>query len=124
MMFKKIAGIVKKQRLVNWQMWLPAKEKNPGTCYQSTKPGIYWETDFRKIKPGKVGYIHLLIFTYTFSKWTMGFPTKHEISHMGAKKLLEDILPRYGFPRLIGSKNGPVFVSLVSQGLANILGID
>ncbi|XP_047695901.1 uncharacterized protein LOC125155113 isoform X2 [Prionailurus viverrinus] len=36
----------------------------------------------------------------------------------------EEILPRYGFPVLIGSDNGPAFVSKVSQGLASVLGAD
>lgn len=37
-----------------------------------------------------------------------------------AKKLLEDVLPRYGFP----TDNSLVFVSQVNQSLAIILGID
>lgn len=41
-----------------------------------------------------------------------------------AKKLLEDILPRYGFPAKIGSDNGPGFASQVTQGVAQILGVD
>ena len=40
------------------------------------------------------------------------------------KKLLEDILPRYGFPVKIGSDNGPGFISKVTQGVALVLGAD
>ena len=40
------------------------------------------------------------------------------------KKLLEDILPRYGFPVKIGSDNGPGFVSKVTWGMALVLGED
>lgn len=40
------------------------------------------------------------MFIDTFSGWTEAFPTKHETAQVVAKKLLEDILPRYGFPGL------------------------
>ncbi|CAD7687169.1 unnamed protein product [Nyctereutes procyonoides] len=56
---------------------------------------------------------YLLVFIDTFSGWTEAFPTKHEMAQTVTKKLLEDILPRYGFPVKIGSDNGPGFVSKV-----------
>lgn len=52
------------------------------------------------------------------------YPTTHETAQLVAKKLLEDILPRYGFPVLIGSDNGPAFVSKVIQSLTSVLGIN
>ncbi|XP_065382826.1 uncharacterized protein isoform X1 [Macaca fascicularis] len=58
----------------------------------------------------------------TFSGWTEAFPTKRETAQVVAKKILEEILPRYGFPVQIGSDNGPAFVAKVSQDLASILG--
>ncbi|XP_042783253.1 protein NYNRIN-like [Panthera leo] len=60
----------------------------------------------------------------TAEGWTEAFPTKNETAQIVAKKILEEILPRYGFPVMIGSDNGPAFVSKVSQGLASILGAD
>ncbi|CAD7693236.1 unnamed protein product [Nyctereutes procyonoides] len=47
--------------------------------------------------------------------WTEAFPTKHETAQTMTKKLLEDILPRYGFPVKIGSDNGPGFVSKIAK---------
>jgi hypothetical protein len=41
-----------------------------------------------------------------------------------AKKILEEIFPRFGIPKIIGSNNGPAFVAQVNQGLTKILGID
>ena len=41
---------------------------------------------------------------------------------MVAKMILEEIVPRFRVPKVIGSDNGPAFVSEVSQGLAEILG--
>lgn len=98
--------------------------KNSGARLRGKRPGAYWEVDFTEVRPGKYGYKYLLVFVDTFSGWTEAFPTKHETAHVVAKKLLEDILPRYGFPTMIGSDNGQAFVSQVSQGLANFLGSD
>ena len=41
---------------------------------------------------------------------------------MVAKKILEEIVPRYGLPVTMGSDNGPAFVSQIVQGLAQTLG--
>ena len=41
---------------------------------------------------------------------------------MVAKKLLEEIVPRFGLPVTIGSDNEPAFVSQIVQGLALALG--
>jgi hypothetical protein len=60
----------------------------------------------------------------TFSRWTEAFPTKTETPQVVAKNLLEDILPRYGFPHIIGSDNRLAFVSKVSQGVARFIEAD
>ncbi|XP_077888193.1 uncharacterized protein LOC144370814 [Ictidomys tridecemlineatus] len=60
----------------------------------------------------------------TFSGWTEAFPTKKKTAQMVVKKILEDIFPRYGLPKVIGSDNGPAFVAQVSQGLARTMGIN
>ncbi|XP_078291286.1 uncharacterized protein LOC144613791 [Panthera onca] len=63
-----------------------------------------------------------LVFTDTFSGWVEAYPTKHETAQTVAKKLLEDILPRYGFPAMVGSDNGPAFISQVTQAVAKAVG--
>lgn len=89
--------------------------KNPGTWLQGKKPGAYWEVNLMEIKPGKFDYRYLLVFTDNLSGWT-----KIETAQTVANKLLEVILPRYGFP----TDNILAFVSQVNQSLATILGID
>jgi hypothetical protein len=64
------------------------------------------------------------VFIDTFSSWIEVFPTRNETANVVAKKILEEIFPSFGIPKVIWSDNGPAFVSQVSQGLANILGID
>ena len=62
------------------------------------------------------------MFVDTFSGWVEAFPTKQETATVVAKKILEENFPRFRVPKVIGSDNGPAFVSKVSQGLAEILG--
>ena len=64
--------------------------------------------------PGKFRCKYLPIFVDTFSRWTETFSTKHKTVQIVTKKLLKEILPRFGFSKLIGSDNGPAFVSQVS----------
>lgn len=87
-----------------------AHGSNPGTRLWGDHPGAYWDVDFMEIKPGKYRYRYLLVFVDIFSGWTEAFPTKHKTPQTETKKLLEDILPRYGFPVKIGSDNGPGFL--------------
>ncbi|XP_030778093.1 uncharacterized protein LOC115894575 isoform X1 [Rhinopithecus roxellana] len=82
-----------------------------GKRQRGDRPGIYWEIDFTEIKPGKYGYKYLLVFIDAFSGWAEAFPTKKETAQIVAKKILEEILPRYGFPVMIGSDNGPAFTA-------------
>ncbi|XP_058432216.1 uncharacterized protein K02A2.6-like [Marmota monax] len=95
-----------------------------GVRVRGHKPGTHWEIDFTEVKPGMYGYKYLLVFVDTFSGWVEVFPTRHETAKTVAKKLLEEIFPRYGVPGTIGSDNGPAFVSQVIQMVANTLGIN
>ena len=91
-----------------------SSQETPGTRIRGQKPGANWEIDNTELKPGKYGYKYLLVFIDTFSRWTETFSTKHKTVQIVTKKLLKEILPRFGFSKLIGSDNGPAFVSQVS----------
>ena len=66
-------------------------------------------------------YRYLLVLVDTFLGWVEAFPTKGE-TIVFAKKILEEIVPRYGLPVTMGSDNGPAFMSQIVQGLAQALG--
>ena len=67
---------------------------------------------------------YLLVFIDTFSGWVEAYPTKKETAQVVVKKLLEEIFPRFGLPKVLASDNGPSFVSQVNQLVAKPLGID
>ena len=68
---------------------------------------------------------YLLVFIDIFSGWVEAYPMKKkETAQVVVKKLLEEIFPRFGLPKVLGSDNGPAFVSQVSQLVAKSLGID
>jgi transposase InsO family protein len=85
-------------------------------------PGLSWEVNFTEVKLGRYGDRYLFILIVTFSGWVEAFPTKRETAQVGAKVLLEEIIPRYGIPETLGSDNCPAFISNVLQGLAQAVG--
>lgn len=46
------------------------------------------------------------------------YSTKKETANVVTKKILEDIIPRYSLPTLLGSDSGPAFISQATQSLA------
>lgn len=69
------------------------------------------------------GYKYLLVFIDTFSGWVEAFPARKETALVVTKKLLQEILPRFGLPGTLGSDDGPAFVPKVSQRLASYLNL-
>jgi hypothetical protein len=86
----KIADIVKNCKACQLTNGV-ANEKNRGTEYLSTKPGVYQEMDFTEIKPREFRYKYFLVFIDTCSGCTESFQTKHETVQTVTKKLLKEI---------------------------------
>ncbi|XP_057350014.1 uncharacterized protein LOC118926793 isoform X2 [Manis pentadactyla] len=103
---------------------LPGKKKWTRKQARGNRPGKFWEIDFTEIKPGKYKFKYLLVFVDTFSGWVKAFPTRQETAAVVTKKILEEIFPRFGIPKVIGSDNGPAFIARISQGVAKYLGTD
>ena len=60
----------------------------------------------------------------TFTGWIEGFPTRTEkAEEVVKKKLLHEIIPRFGLPRSLQSDNRTSFPSKVTQGVSKALGI-
>ena len=68
-------------------------------------------------------YLYLLVMIDTFTGWIEGFPTWTEKAEKVVKKLLHEIIPRFGLPRSLQSDNGTSFTSKVTQGVSRALGI-
>ena len=61
-----------------------------------------------------------MVLVDTFSGWVKAFPTKGETAIVVAKKILEEIVPRYGLPVTMGSDNGPAFVTRLHKGWSKL----
>ena len=64
--------------------------------------------------------------TDTFTGWIEGFPTQTEKAEevvKKKKKLLHEIILRFGLPRSLQSDNGTLFTSKVTKGVSKALGI-
>jgi transposase InsO family protein len=59
----------------------------------------------------------------TFFEWTEAFPTKIETTQITVKKLLQEIVPRFGLPLILGSNNGSAFTAKISKLIPQTLQI-
>ena len=59
----------------------------------------------------------------TFTGWIEGFPTRTEKAEEVVKKLLHEIISRFGLPRSFQSENGTSFTYKATQGVSKALGI-
>ena len=72
--------------------------------------------DFTQM-PVSQGYKYLLVMIDTFTGWIEGVPTRTEkAEEVVKKKLLHEIIPRFGLPRSLQSDNGTSFTSKGTQG--------
>ena len=78
--------------------------------------------DFTQM-PVSQGYKYLLVMIDTFTGWIGGFPTWTEKAEKVVRKLLHEIILRFGLPRSLLSDNGTSFTSKVTEGISKTLGI-
>ena len=74
--------------------------------------------DFTQM-PVSQGYKYLLVMIDTFTGWIEGFPTRNEKAEEVVKKLLHDIILRFGLTRSLQSENGTLLIiSILPGGLS------
>ena len=71
--------------------------------------------DFTQM-PVSQGYKYLLVMIEIFTGWIEGFPTRTEKAEGVVKKLLHEIILKFGLPRSLQSDNGTSFTFKVTQG--------
>ena len=70
------------------------------------------------LMPVSQGYKYLVVMIDTFTGWIEGFPILTEKAEEVVKRLLHEIIPRFGLPRSLQSDNGTLFTSKVTQGVS------
>ena len=94
--------------------------------WRGTYPREDWLMGFAQM-PVSQGYKNLLVMTDTFKGWFKCFPTwtekTEEVVKQKKKKLLHEIILRFGLPRSLQSDNGTSFISKVTQGVSKALGL-
>ena len=58
----------------------------------------------------------------TFTGWIEGFPTQTGKAEEVVKKLLHEIIPRFGLPQSVQSDSATSFTSKATQGVSKALG--
>lgn len=81
----------------------------------------FWEFDFTEIKQGPHGYNkYFLVFINT----VLGFPTLMKTAQIVAKKLMLEIIPRFGLFLTLGSDCGLAFMTKLSQMTSKALSME
>jgi transposase InsO family protein len=121
---KKLVQAVKGSQvyIMDLRFWVRELVEQCKVCQQVNVYVAKSKQGKRTRKPGKYGYKYLLVFVDNFSECVEAFSTKQDIVTVVAKKVLEEISPRFRVSKVTGSDKGPDFVSEVSQGLEEILG--
>uniref|UniRef100_A0A670ILY5 Gag-Pol polyprotein n=1 Tax=Podarcis muralis TaxID=64176 RepID=A0A670ILY5_PODMU len=92
----------------------------PGIQHVGYVPMESLIVDFTELVPSK-GFKYLLVFVDTLTGWVEAFPTRTEKAREVTKRLLTELIPRFGLPRCIGSDNGPAFIDQVVQEVCRVL---
>ena len=100
----------------------PKELEDPSWPSPSNDVGPTQQMGFTQM-PVSQGNKYLLVMIDTFTGWIEGFSTQTEKAEKVVKKLLHEIIPRFGLSRSLQSDNGTSFTSKVTQGVSKSLGI-
>ncbi|RMC21644.1 hypothetical protein DUI87_02511 [Hirundo rustica rustica] len=98
------------------------RQNIPGGRPLAYRPFGRIQVDFTELP--KIGrYKYLLVIVDQLTHWVEAFPSPRATAQTVARRLLEEIVPRYGIPDSIDSDQGTHFTSKITKHLAEALGI-
>ncbi|RMB88636.1 hypothetical protein DUI87_34975 [Hirundo rustica rustica] len=98
------------------------RQNIPGGRPLAYRPFGRIQVDFTELP--KIGrYKYLLVIVDQLTHWVEAFPSPRATAQTVARRLLEEIVPRYGIPDSIDSDQGTHFTSKIIKHLAEALGI-
>lgn len=101
----------------------PTVRPHPGRFPLETKAGKEIIIDYTDMINSVKGYRYLLVCVDAYSGWPEVFPTKKEDSKTVVKFLINQYIPRHGFPERIRSDNGTHFKNHDLQKVEEMLGL-
>ncbi|RMC20148.1 hypothetical protein DUI87_00994 [Hirundo rustica rustica] len=98
------------------------RQVTPGRRPLAYRPFGRIQVDFTELP--KIGrHKYLLVIVDQLIHWVEAFPSPRATAQTVARRLLEEIIPRYGIPDSIDSDQGTHFTSKITKHLADALGI-
>ena len=101
----------------------PTVRPHPGRFPLETRPGKEIIIDYTDMISPVRGYRYLLMCVDAYTGWPEACPTKKEDSKSVIKFLINQYIPRHGFPEKIRSDNGTHFKNQDLQKVEEMLGL-
>ena len=96
--------------------------RSPLESLTSSSPFELLSVDFLKLEKAS-GYEYLLVIVDHFTRYAEVYPTKSKTATTAAKKLYDEFIIRYGYPKRLHSDQGGEFVNKVWSELSSLCDI-
>jgi hypothetical protein len=94
-----------------------------GSFTEPTQRFHHWHMDIVEMRDPDNGYKYILTAIDRFTRWPEAYPLKNITAESCARKLLTELVPRFGPPLILTTDKGGQFKSQLFTEVAQILGI-